>query len=319
MFFSRKKITETKTAEQQLVDIAGELIKQNKRTSRRRMLIAVIVLLYFGVIIFVGINQSDIVGGFIQQKSPFVAEISLSGTIAADENINNEDTTKLLKEAFSAANSKAVILHLNSGGGSPVQSSRIYNNINRLKKTYNKKLFVVIEDICTSGCYYIAAAADEIYADKSSIIGSIGVIMPSFDLTGAIDKLGIKRRLYTAGKYKGLLDMFSAEDKFVTKHIQEKVLNTSHQNFISDVKKGRGNRLTNDKKLFSGLIWLGKDAKKLGLIDGLGDAYFVANEIIGINNRVKYETKKTLLEEFTTFSFNKLFSIFNQQLNTKLH
>jgi protease-4 len=302
MFFTRKKDNTPKSAEQQLADIAGELIKQNKAASRRRLLIVLAVLIYFGVMASVGLNQSGLLDELIKQEEPFVAEVILSGTIAQGSEIDSDDATELLEEAFSHENSKAVILRLNSGGGSPVQSSKIYDNIKRLKELHKKKLYVVIEDVCASGCYYIASSADEIYANKSSIVGSIGVIMPSFGLTELIEKIGVERRVYTAGENKALLDIFSPENKKDVEHIQEKVLTVAHNNFISDVKTGRGDRLKDNKDIFSGLIWLADDAQKLGLIDGLGDAYFVANKIIKINNRVKFEKAKTLIEELTQAS-----------------
>jgi protease-4 len=306
MFFTRKKDNTPKSAEQQLADIAGELIKQNKAASRRRLLIVLAVLIYFGVMASVGLNQSGLLDELIKQEEPFVAEVILSGTIAQGAEIDSDDATELLEEAFSHENSKAVILRLNSGGGSPVQSSKIYDNIKRLKELHKKKLYVVIEDVCASGCYYIASSADEIYANKSSIVGSIGVIMPSFGLNKAIEKIGVERRVYTAGENKALLDIFSPENKKDVEHIQEKVLTVAHNNFISDVKTGRGDKLKDNKDIFSGLIWLAGDAQKLGLIDGLGDAYFVANKIIKINNRVKFEKAKTLIEELTQASFGFL-------------
>lgn len=308
MFFKSKKPQEVKSAEAQLADIAGELIKQNKNASRRRLLIVLAVIIYIGSISFVGISQSNFLDNVIKQDSPFVAEVILSGTISQGGEIDFDDTTKLLEEAFSHENSKAVILRLNSGGGSPVQSSKIYNNLKRLKTVHNKKLFVVIEDICASGCYYIASIADEIYANKSSMIGSIGVIMPSFGLDKAIEKLGIERRVYTAGKNKAMLDIFSPENKKAVQHIKDKVLKIAHQNFIDDVKSGRGDKLKNNPEIFSGLIWLGEEAVKLGLIDGIGDAYFIANEILKVKNRVRFEKSKTLIEELTQASFNLFFS-----------
>ena len=314
MFFKRKKPQIIKTPEQQLADIAGELIKQNRLASRRRLLIVVVVMVYFGSIAYVGLSQGGIVDDLLKQEKPFVAEVILSGTIAAGGEIDSDNATKLLEEAFSHTNSKAVILRLNSGGGSPVQSSKIYDNLQLLKTIHKKKLFVVIEDICASGCYYIASIADEIYANKSSMVGSIGVIMPGFGAVEALKKLGIERRIYTAGKNKAMLDPFSPENENIKNHIQEKVLNIAHQNFIKDVKKGRGDKLKNNPDIFSGLIWLGNDAEKLGLIDGIGDSYFVANEIIGIGERVKFEQEKTLIEQLTKASFNLFFNEKNLKL-----
>ena len=306
--FRRKKAKEIDTPEQQLADIAGEFIKQNKSASRRRLFITLIVLIYFSSITFIGLKQSNLFDDLVEQDQPFVAEVVLSGTISQGGEIDSDEATKLLKKAFSNQNSKAVILRLNSPGGSPVQSAMIYNNIKRLKKKYNKKIFTVIEDICTSGCYYIASITDEIYADKSSIIGSIGVVMSGFGFNKAIEKIGVERRIYTAGKYKGMLDPFSSENKDIKQHIDNKILKISHQNFINDVKDGRGDRLKISKNIFSGLIWLGVEAKSLGLIDGLGDSYFVANSIIGVKNRIKFEKPKTFIEELTQASFEMFFS-----------
>jgi protease-4 len=203
---------------------------------------------------------------------------------------------------------------MNSPGGSPVQSSRIYKAIVRFKKQFDKKIYVVVEDVCASGCYYIASAADEIYADESSIVGSIGVVMSGFGAVDAIEKLGIQRRLYTAGKYKGLLDPFSPENEKTIAHIQDNILDKSHQNFINAVKAGRGNRLSDHKDLFTGLIWLGEDAKKLGLIEGIADANHIAKNIVGVESRILFEAEKTLLEQLTETSANPdVVQLFRQQ------
>ncbi len=301
--FKRKK-EKIRTAEDQLADIAKELIKQNKKTARIKFILVIIILSYIiGITIF-NIQQTNVIDDFIKQEQPFVAEVILTGIIADNGDINSDDTTELLEKAFSAKNSKAIILRLNSPGGSPVQSSQIYQNIIRLKNIYNKKIYVVIGDICTSGCYYIASSADGIYADKSSIVGSIGVIISSFGALGAMEKLGIKRRLYTAGKYKGMLDPFSPENSNVTAHIKEKILAISHKNFISDVITGRNGKLKKDDDVFNGLIWLGNDAQKLGLIDGIGDSYFVANTIINIKARIKFEKPKTFIEQIISSSYS---------------
>jgi Periplasmic serine proteases (ClpP class) len=179
-----------------------------------------------------GIEESGLLEETLKKESPFVAEVVLSGTIQTAGEINADDAMQLLDDAFKAKNSKAVILRLNSPGGSPVQSSQIYQGILRLKKQHDKKLYVVIDDVCASGCYYIAASADEIYADESSIVGSIGVVISGFGVVEAIKKLGIERRLYTAGKHKGLLDTFSNEDQLAIAHIKKNILDKSHQNFI---------------------------------------------------------------------------------------
>ncbi len=291
-----------RTADEQLADIAQEFVRQNKSKRRWRIIFGMLFVGYFAFISYVGVNESGILEIVLKKESPFVAEVVLSGTIQSSGSIDADEAIELLHSAFESENAQAVILRINSPGGSPVQSSRIYKAIVRFKKQFDKKIYVVIEDVCASGCYYIVSAADEIYADESSIIGSIGVVMSSFGVVDAIQKLGIKRRLYIAGKYKGLLDPFSPEDEETLMHIQTNIVDKSHQNFINAVKAGRGKRLSKHKDLFTGLIWLGQDANKLGLIDGIADANYIAKHIIGIDSRILFEKEKTLLEQLTEAS-----------------
>lgn len=291
----------TRGAEQQLADIAVEFVKQNRSKRRFRIFLGILLLGYFGFVGYFGVQESGILDEALKKESPYAAEVVLSGRIISKGDIDAEDTIELLDEAFSADNSKAVILRLNSPGGSPVQAGQIYRGILQLKKQYNKKIYAVIDDICASGCYYIAAAADEIYADESSIVGSIGVIMAGFGAVDLLKKIGVERRLYTAGKFKGLLDPFSAENESVIKHIKAKILTPSHQNFINAIKATRGKKLSqnNEDELFSGLIWLAKDAINLGLIDGIRDVSSIASDLIGVDNRILFEKEKTLFEQLT--------------------
>ncbi len=290
------------SSDQQLADIAKEFVKQNKSRSRWRRFFILLFIAYFGFMSYLSVEDNGLLEEAIKKESPFVAEVVLSGVIQTSGEINTDDAMELLENAFKAENSKAVILRLNSPGGSPVQSSQIYKGILRLKQQYDKNIYVVVDDICTSGCYYIAASADGIYADKSSIIGSIGVVMSGFGAVDAIEKLGIERRLYTAGEHKSLLDPFTQENQVVIKHIQENILDKSHNNFIDAIKFTRGKKLSTDKDLFTGLIWLGEDAQDLGLIDGIADASYVASEIIEVDTRIIYEKEKTLLEQLTEAS-----------------
>ena len=294
-----------KQASVQLAQIAQEFVKQNRSKRRWSRFFLLIIVTYFGILGYVALNQSNVLDEVLKKEQPFVAEVLLVGTVIEGGEISYDSSVKLLEKAFNEPNAKAVILRLNSPGGSPVQAHKIYNAINRLTTHHDKKLYVVIEDICASACYLIASAADKIYADQSSIIGSIGVLISSFGATEAIKKLGISRRLYTAGQYKGMLDPFSNEDTTVNEHINSEVLTKSHQLFINYIKQGRGKRLNiNEPNLFSGLVWLGQKSKEIGLIDDLGDSYFVANEIIGIKERILFEKEKTLLEQFTQSSVN---------------
>lgn len=225
------------------------------------------------------------------------ALIEIKGVIAADAEASADNIVTGLRKAFKSDNAKGVILRINSPGGSPVQAGYIYDEIKRLREKYpDKKLYAVISDMCASGGYYIAAAADEIYADKASVVGSIGVVMNGFGFVGAIDKLGIERRLYTAGESKGFLDPFSPQKQDEITHVNG-LLSQIHQQFITVVKTGRGDKLKDDKKLFSGLIWTGEEAIKLGLVDALGSSSYVAREIIKEDEIVDYTPKQTYFEQ----------------------
>ena len=203
-----------------------------------------------------------------------------------------------LRDAFEDTNTRGVILRINSPGGSPVQSGYVYDEIMRLKGLYpNVKVYAVISDIGASGAYYIAAAADEIYADKASLVGSIGVISSSFGFVDALDKLGVERRVFTSGENKAFLDPFSPLKK-TDKAFWQNVLSVTHKQFIAQVKKGRGDRLKSTSKVFSGLIWTGEQALEMGLVDGLGSTGFVAREVIGEENIVDFTLKRSPFEEF---------------------
>ena len=226
------------------------------------------------------------------------ALVDLEGVISANSPANADSLVGGLREAFKHKNTAAVILRINSPGGSPVQSGYVYDEIKRLREKYpDKKLYAVVSDICASGGYYIAAAADEIYADKASIVGSIGVLMDGFGFVEAIDKLGVERRLLTAGKHKGVLDPFSPLKKAEVKHVQG-LLNSIHQQFIDKVKAGRGDRLSDSPDLFTGLFWSGEEGVKLGLVDGLGNSSYVAREIVGVEKIVDFTRQENFLDRF---------------------
>ena len=225
------------------------------------------------------------------------ALIEISGPIAAEELASADNIVGSLRSAFEAPNSVAVILRINSPGGSPVQSGYVYDEIKRLREEYpEKKVYAVISDIGASGAYYIAAAADEIYANRASLVGSIGVVAGGFGFTGVMEKIGVDRRLYTAGENKAFLDPFSPEQEEEVMFWQG-VLENTHQQFIEAVKQGRGDRLANDERLFSGLVWSGDQAVELGLVDGLGSASHVARQIIGQEELVDYSRRKSPLQD----------------------
>ncbi len=225
------------------------------------------------------------------------ALVEIKGVIAENEVSNADSIVQGLRDAFKNKNTKGVILRINSPGGSPVQAGYIYDEIIRLRLLHpNIKLYAVISDIGASGGYYIAAAADAIYADKASLVGSIGVISSSFGFVDIMEKIGVQRRLYTAGENKAFLDPFSPINQAETKFWQN-VLAVTHKQFINNVKQGRGDRLVDDPKLFSGLIWTGEQAVELGLIDALGSSGYVAREIIGEERIVNFTLNQTPLEE----------------------
>lgn len=222
-----------------------------------------------------------------------VAVIEIEGLIATGANVNAEDVNKTLRNAFEDTDTAAVMLRINSGGGSPVQAGMIHDEIRRLRAEHEDiPVYAVISDIGASGAYYIAVAADEIYADKGSIVGSIGVRLGSFGLVDLLEKWGIERRLFTAGDKKGLLDPFLPLRDDEAEHIQT-VIDQVHQQFIDVVKAGRGERLASEADVFSGLIWTGVEAIELGLIDGLGDDRSVARDVIGVEKLVLFEPKRS--------------------------
>ncbi len=227
----------------------------------------------------------------------YTAVIRLEGEIAANTDASADKLIAALRNAFKDPKAKAIVIRINSGGGSPVQSGYVYDEINRLKKLHNKKVYAVISDIGASGAYYIASAADDIYADQASLVGSIGVTAASFGFVGTLDKLGVERRIYTSGEHKAFLDPFSPQNSSETEFWKE-VLNTVHVQFINAVKQGRGDRLQENPELFSGLIWSGEQALPLGLIDGLGSTSSVAREIIQAPDLVDFTVQDKGFDRF---------------------
>lgn len=227
------------------------------------------------------------------------ALIELDGEIVPDTSGSAENIIASLQSAFSEANSVAVILKINSPGGSPVQASMINTEIHRLREQHKQKpLYVVVDEVCASGGYYVAAAADKIFVNQASMIGSIGVMMDGFGFVGLMKRLGVERRLYTAGEHKGMLDPFSPETAQHREYAQ-KLLAEVHQQFINAVKQGRGARLRETPELFSGLIWTGQSSISLGLADGLGSVESVARDVIKVENMVDYTQREGLVERIS--------------------
>jgi protease-4 len=224
------------------------------------------------------------------------ALITLKGTISAGSDASSENIDAALEAAFSDPNTAGIVLQINSPGGSPVESGIIYRNIRRMRAAHPKiPLYAVIGDVGASGAYYIAASADKIYVDQASIVGSIGVIMDGFGFTGLMDKLGVERRVQTAGLNKAIGDPFSPQTDAQKQHIQQ-MLDQIHQQFIQAVKDGRGSRLHETPDMFSGLFWTGAQSIELGLADDLGDTDSVARDVIKAKDVVDFSVKESLTD-----------------------
>ncbi|PPC90750.1 MAG: signal peptide peptidase SppA [Methylobacter sp.] len=238
------------------------------------------------------------------------AIINLVGAIAENKDVTAENIIESLRDAVKDKHTKGVILHANSPGGSPVQSAYVYDEIKSLKKAHpNIPIYAVVSDICASGCYYIASAADKIYVNPASLVGSIGVIMDGFGFVETMTKLGVERRLITAGSHKALLDPFSPSKTDETQYMQA-LLEQVHQQFISAVKAGRGERLKETPDMFSGLVWTGEQSVKLGLADDFGNDDYVAKEIIGAKETVNFTQQERLLDKLA----GKLGTAFGQAI-----
>ena len=284
--------------EQTLVNkIASEAITEQRRARRWSVFFKLLMVGY--ILIFTVFYLVDGWDGPSLGGEKHTALIDISGVISADSQANADYIVSGLRAAFEDKNTAGIILRINSPGGSPVQAGYVNDEIYRLREEYpDIPLYSVITDICASGGYYIAAAADKIYADKASVVGSIGVIMSGFGYVDSIEKLGIERRLLHAGKNKGFLDPFSPLKTEEVEHV-ETLLTDIHQQFVDVVRKGRGDRLANDEKIFSGLIWTGEQSIALGLVDALGSAGYVAREVIGVEEIVDFTKRVTFLDQFT--------------------
>lgn len=247
---------------------------------------------FLAVLVLIAWSVFDFSGARVEGGGRHTALVSLDGEISSDTPANAEDINSALDSAFDDDGTAGVILHIDSPGGSPVQAGIINDEIHRLRAKYPAiPLYVVVGDMCASGGYYVAAAADKIYVNKASIVGSIGVLMDGFGFTGLMDKLGVDRRLRTSGENKGFYDPFSPDTPKMDAHAQE-MLDQIHQQFIDAVKAGRGQRLKDSPDIFSGLFWTGQKSVELGLADGYGDTDFVAREVIKAPDVVDYTVKQ---------------------------
>lgn len=280
--------------------VAVESLVKQERWSRRIgnfLKLAIGVYILFFVYIAIDNIQGNKELKELTNGKEHIAVVRLEGPIMPSSHISAETINPLLEKAFKNPSSKAVLIKANSPGGSPVQSAMINDEITRLKSVYQKPVYVVVEDLCASGCYYVAVAADKIYANRGSMVGSIGVRMDTFGFTELMDKIGIENRSMHAGEHKTFIDPFGEKDEAGRAFFQKEVLERTHQQFIETVRKGRGDRIKENSDTYTGLVWLGDQAVENGMIDGIGDIGYVSREIVGIETVRYYEVDKTFFEQ----------------------
>ena len=275
--------------------LALAALKEQRRSRRWGIFFKLLGFAYLTVLLLIALDWRA-QDGFTAGKH--TALVDIVGVIDPKGDASADRVTAALQGAFKDKNTQGVVLRINSPGGSPVQAGIIYDEIRRLRGVYpNVPMYAVVEDICASGGYYIAAAADKIYVDKASIIGSIGVIMDGWGFTGTMEKLGVERRALTSGENKAFLDPFSPVDEKQKRHAQS-MLDEIHKQFIDVVRKGRGKRLHESSDIFSGLLWTGARSIELGLSDGFGSVDFVAREVIKAEDIFDYTKKQDFTERF---------------------
>jgi len=279
---------------QALEHLLLENLKETRKTRRWKAVFRVLTLLAMIAVVLAVFDVHLPGRGMGLEKH--TALVTLEGEISSSSMANAADINASLTAAFENEHSAGVVLRINSPGGSPVQAGMMNDEIHRLRKLYPAKLFyVVVEDICASGGYYVAVASDQILVDKASLVGSIGVIMEGFGFTGLMDKLGVTRRMITAGSNKGMMDPFSKENPKQVEIIKG-MLDEIHQQFIAVVKEGRGDRLKDNPELFTGRVWSGEQAIKIGLADGYGTVDSVARDILKAPDILDYTVKENFAE-----------------------
>lgn len=271
-------------------------VKEQRKTRNWSIFFKILGFSYLFVVLYLIFGHGSGHGDKMTAGGKHTAVVELNGVIAPNKPASAESINESLRDAFKNRNTKGVILRINSPGGSPVQAGQIYDEIRRLRAKYPAiPLYAVVEDVCASGGYYAAAAADRIYVDKASLIGSIGVLMDGFGFTGTMEKLGVERRLLTAGANKGFMDPFSPMNPVQREHAQ-KMLGDIHQQFIKVVREGRGTRLHETPELFTGLIWSGEQGIKLGLADGYGSVASIARDVIKADELVDFTKHEDFAE-----------------------
>ncbi|MEW6120793.1 MAG: S49 family peptidase [Pseudomonadota bacterium] len=278
---------------QVLEKLAMSAIQEQRRTRHWGILFKTLGFLYLFIVLFLAAGWFG--GDGVAIPKEHTALVDLQGVIASDQ-ASADAVIGSLQGAFEDNKTKGVILRINSPGGSPVQAGQIYDEIKRLRKLHPKiPLYAVVDDICASGGYYVAAGADRIYVDKASIVGSIGVLMDGFGFTKTMEKLGVERRLLTAGENKGFLDPFSPVDP-EQQSFAKQMLEEIHGQFIDVVREGRGKRLKETPEMFSGLVWSGEKSIELGLADALGSVESVARDVIKAEDIVDYTQQESFAE-----------------------
>jgi len=279
-----------------ITKLATAALAEQRRARRWGIFFKLLTFAYITLVVMMAVDwrgRAEGVGG-----KKHTAMVEISGIISPESDASAEKVTTALQAAFKDKNTQGVVLRINSPGGSPVQAQTIYDEMRRLRQKYpDIPLYAVVEDICASGGYFIAVGADRIYVSKSSLVGSIGVLMNGFGFTGLMDKLGIDRRLITAGENKAFLDPFSPlEERH--KQFAKQLAEDIHQQFIGVVREGRGKRLKETPEIFSGLIWTGQKSIELGLADGIGSLDYVAREVVKAEDIVEFTQKENLAEKF---------------------
>jgi len=287
-------------------------VKEQRRQRRWGIFFKLLFFTYFFLILWLIWPREAIHSS--PKGKPHVGLVEIRGAIDDNSPANADDIIESLHQAFKDKDTQAIILRINSPGGSPVQADSVYNEIRYLKNRHSKiKVYAVCSDSCASAAYYIASAADMIYASPASLVGSIGVLLDGFGFVDGMHKLGVQRRLITSGNHKGFLDPFSPlkpEDE----RFAQNLLGNVHEQFINKVKQGRGTRLQNTPDIFSGLAWTGQQALPLGLIDGYGDLYTVARDVIKNKNIMDYTVKPNVIEQIT----DRLGASFSKEIGSEL-
>ncbi|MEO7107229.1 MAG: S49 family peptidase [Rhodoferax sp.] len=275
-----------------LETIALAAIAEQRQARRWRNAIRIAWLVFLAGLVWMGMDRS---GSTTDASTSHTALVKIQGEIASGSDASAELIVAAMRSAFEDKSTKAVVLLINSPGGSPVQAGIINDEIRRLKALHKKPIYAVVEETCASAAYYIAVATDKIFVDKASVVGSIGVLMDGFGFTGLMDKLGVERRLMTAGENKGFMDPFSPQTE-KQRAFAQAMLDQIHQQFINAVKQGRGSRLKETPEIFSGLFWTGQQAIDLGLADQLGNLDYVAREVVKAEELVDYTRKDNVAE-----------------------